>query len=707
MDTIIEDDKTITQKSKSLLESNEFSSYLSKKLQIPNSRLRNYKQKISIINLNIFASISIIVLVSTVMVMLTYSSRIYSNPIIISDIFSNLKFDPGELFDIGDWGIWPMIYGTFAVGIPALLLSLFWGMGIAIYLSEYVNNKWGRRLQSLVEFFAAMPSVVLGLIAVRYISDITKFIFQRPWFVDLTSFLGFNEGNGISVSSSNIIINAAFAIAVMATPTIASISMDAMKLTPSSQRHAVKSLGGTQKEVYETVVYPYSQKTIFASVLLAFGRIIGETMIVTVALGANAYIGLQMIFGFIPFPNLWVNGITLTSLITTYFGEASAQSDIRQYLFLAGAILLLFSFLIIWLSSLIIDNNKYLMYIVNIFYLPFELLTKSISNIFEKYKKSKNYSETLTELLIDRRNKANRRYYVKNFIKFISYVIFSFGIIFMMTREGLNYLADDSGLLQGIINFFNFIITKPVLSVMQRGMYGAYPSLIGSTLLVLMASAIAFPFGTTTGIFLYEFSNNNKYSKIIQQTIINISAIPSIVVGLFAYAAFVVGAGFGQGLLSGGFALAIMMIPVVTTNTIEALRNIPIEHRNSALALGSTKWEAFKNHRLPYAFPSIITGYILGISRVIGETAPILFTIASITNTVFPDSLTNQPLRILTYEIFFNLTLQTRQVDGYRIGPIWASVLAMVLIFFVGLLNIFAFLVRKILRSKYEYNGNI
>ena len=82
MDTIIEDDKTTTQKSKSLLESNEFSSYLSKKLQIPNSRLRKYKQKISIINLNIFASLSIIVLVSTVIVMLTYSSRIYSNPII-------------------------------------------------------------------------------------------------------------------------------------------------------------------------------------------------------------------------------------------------------------------------------------------------------------------------------------------------------------------------------------------------------------------------------------------------------------------------------------------------------------------------------------------------------------------------------------------------------------------------------------------------
>ncbi|MGA0277057.1 MAG: ABC transporter permease subunit [Candidatus Kariarchaeum pelagius] len=702
-------DKNIkeTQVNLSLLETNEYSTYLSKRLNVPNSRLRSLRQKFSIFNLNLFASISIIVLISTVIVMITYSSRIYANPSILIDIFTNTKFDPGELFDEGDWGIWPMIYGTFAVGIPALLLSIYWGLGIAIYLSEYVNNKWSRRLQSIIEFFAAMPSVVLGLIAVRYISDLTKFIFQRTWFIEFTSFLGFNEGNGIVVNSSNIILNAALAIAVMATPTIASISLDAMKLTPSAQRYAVRSLGGTQKEVYDTVVYPHSQKTIFASVLLAFGRIIGETMIVTVALGSNAYIGLQMIFGFIPFPNLWVNGITLTSLITTYFGEASAQSDIRQYLFLAGAILLLFSFVIIWLSSLLINNNKYMMKIIDIFYLPFSYLSKLLSNIIEKYKKSIDFSDNLTMTLIDKRNSSNRRFYYKNFFKLMSYVLFSIGIIYMMTREGLNFLSDGEGLIQGVINFFNFIITKPVLSVMQRGMYGAYPSLIGSTLLVLMASLIAFPFGTTTGIFLYEFSNNNKYSQIIQQTIINISAIPSIVVGLFAYATFVVAAGYGQGLLSGGFALAIMMIPVVTTNTIEALRNIPMDHKNSALALGVTKWEAFKHHRLPYAFPSIITGYILGIARVIGETAPILFTIASITNTIIPDSLTNQPLRILTYEIFFNLTLQTRQVDGYRIGPIWASVLAMVLIFFVGILNILAFVIRKILRARYEYNGNI
>ena len=173
-------DKNIkeTQVNLSLLETNEYSTYLSKRLNVPNSRLRSLRQKFSIFNLNLFASISIIVLISTVIVMITYSSRIYANPSILIDIFTNTKFDPGELFDEGDWGIWPMIYGTFAVGIPALLLSIYWGLGIAIYLSEYVNNKWSRRLQSIIEFFAAMPSVVLGLIAVRYISDLTKFILK-------------------------------------------------------------------------------------------------------------------------------------------------------------------------------------------------------------------------------------------------------------------------------------------------------------------------------------------------------------------------------------------------------------------------------------------------------------------------------------------------------------------------------------------------
>jgi phosphate transport system permease protein len=124
--------------------------------------------------------------------------------------------------------------------------------------------------------------------------------------------------------------------------------------------------------------------------------------------------------------------------------------------------------------------------------------------------------------------------------------------------------------------------------------------------------------------------------------------------------------------------------------------------------LGATRWEAFRRHRFPYAFPSIITGYILGIARVIGETAPILFTAASITNVVIPSELTHQAVRALPYEIFYNLALEPRiGSDGYRIGPVWASTMAIVLLFFVAILNFLGFWIRKQLRKRYEYNGNI
>jgi phosphate transport system permease protein len=256
-----------------------------------------------------------------------------------------------------------------------------------------------------------------------------------------------------------------------------------------------------------------------------------------------------------------------------------------------------------------------------------------------------------------------------------------------------------------IVRFFT---ERPSSYLRDQEEYGILPAIIGSVAIIIISAIISFPISTATAIWLYEFSKENRFAGAIRQAIINISAMPSIVVGIFALAAFSVGLNMRQGLLPGGIALGILMIPIVTTNAIEALRNVPEYHKESALALGATEWEAFRRHRFPYAFPSIITGYILGLARVIGETAPILFTVAAVTNVLVPTQIIHQGVRLLPSEIFFTLkVLPIKDKEGERFGPIIASAIAMTLLVIVAILNIIAYYARKILKSKYEYNGEL
>jgi phosphate transport system permease protein len=175
---------------------------------------------------------------------------------------------------------------------------------------------------------------------------------------------------------------------------------------------------------------------------------------------------------------------------------------------------------------------------------------------------------------------------------------------------------------QGISYINPDIITQPATSPGQAG-GGMRDEIIGTLILIGIASVIALPIGLMTGIFLSEFGGQ-KTVYVVRFIADILAGVPSIIVGVFVYA--IVVSQFSYSAYSGGIALAVIMIPVVARTSEEAMRLVPDSMREAALALGITRWRSVLGVVIPGALTGIATGIMLGIARIAGETAPLLFT---------------------------------------------------------------------------------
>jgi phosphate transport system permease protein len=163
---------------------------------------------------------------------------------------------------------------------------------------------------------------------------------------------------------------------------------------------------------------------------------------------------------------------------------------------------------------------------------------------------------------------------------------------------------------------------------------GILSAWVGTTLVMLVTAFVAVPLGVAAGIYLEEYAPKHWITDIIEVNISNLAGVPSIIYGLLALGLFVYAFGLGQSIQTAGLTLALLILPIVIVATREAIRSIPGAIREGAFALGATKWQCVRHHVLPYAFPGILTGVIIGMARAIGETAPII-TIGALTFIAF------------------------------------------------------------------------
>jgi phosphate transport system permease protein len=167
---------------------------------------------------------------------------------------------------------------------------------------------------------------------------------------------------------------------------------------------------------------------------------------------------------------------------------------------------------------------------------------------------------------------------------------------------------------------------------------GVLSAWVGSILVMLVTALAAVPLGIASGIYLEEYARKNWLADLIEINVTNLAGIPSIVYGLLALGLFVYKLNLGQSIISAGLTLSLLILPVVIVTTREAIRAIPNSIREASYAVGASKWQTTWDHILPYSAGSIMTGVIVGLSRAIGETAP-LITIGALTFIAFlPDS---------------------------------------------------------------------
>src|SRR5438034_878175 len=165
---------------------------------------------------------------------------------------------------------------------------------------------------------------------------------------------------------------------------------------------------------------------------------------------------------------------------------------------------------------------------------------------------------------------------------------------------------------------------------------GVWPCIVGTSLLVVGSMIFALAVGICSAIYLNEYSQNTRFIRLIRIAILNLAGVPSIVFGLFGFGLFVIFLHWNVSLLAGWFTLGLMILPAIITASEESLRAVPKGLREGSLALGATSWQTIRKNVLPYALSGILTSSILGIARVAGETAPIMFTAAYVVRDKLP-----------------------------------------------------------------------
>lgn len=158
---------------------------------------------------------------------------------------------------------------------------------------------------------------------------------------------------------------------------------------------------------------------------------------------------------------------------------------------------------------------------------------------------------------------------------------------------------------------------------------GIFPSIAGTVFLTLSSVLVAAPLGIGTAVFLTEYTREGLFSRVVRFGTESLAGIPSIIFGLFGFLFFVIRLGMGWSILSGSLTLAAMMLPTIVRTSEEALRSVPDAYKETAYALGASRWQTVTSVVLPTAMPGIATGVILAMGRAVGETAAVIFTAGS------------------------------------------------------------------------------
>jgi phosphate transport system permease protein len=572
-------------------------------------------------------------------------------------IFAFLLYDAYPIFEeIGIWnflsgpvwnptgvppayGIYPLIVDTLLATFLSMAIAIPLGIGSAIYIAELAPCRVKIWVKPAVELLAGIPSVVFGFFGLVVLVTWIRVSFDVP--------------SGETWLAGSILL------AVMALPTIISVSEDAISSAPREYREGSLALGATHWQTISRVLTPAALSGITAAIILGIGRAAGETMAVLMVTG-NAPV--------IPDPIWYVLSPirTLTGTLGIEMGEAPIGSTQYHALFGVAVVLLVITLIINLAATIILARIR--------------RQNAPASACAPRKTARTGMMQPVVAFL-----KAHQKPLAWGIlaIAFIAFLGIIGAAIALALYLAVRYIPDRVSprwaqrvafslsalcivlvlLALGVILFDIFVnglpyiswefLTQPPSNLGRSG--GIFPAIVGTMYLVLGAIAIALPIGIGAAVYLTEYTRGGRLVGFIRTATDLLNGTPSIVFGLFGFAFLVIYLSFGVSLIAGQITLALMVLPTIIRTTEEALKTVPVPVREGSLALGASKWQTIRQVVLPPSVPGIVTGAILSIGRVAGETAPILFTAVVFSSRFLPSSIF-QPVMALPYHLYILAT---------------------------------------------------
>ena len=550
--------------------------------------------------------------------------------------FTDATWNPVE--DRREFGALAFIYGTLMTSFIAMVIAVPLGVGTAAYLSE-IAPAWVRRIASfMVEMLAAIPSVVYGFWGVFVLA---------PMLSPIISGLGGPSTGGVGIFSAGLILS------VMIIPYVTAVSYDVCRAVPRSQRDGALALGATRWQTIWSVVIPYARPGIIGACFLALGRAIGETMAVTMLIGNKAVIEWSPL----------ALGNSIASAIANEFQEATYDLYISALTEL-GLVLLVVSMFVNALARILVWRVTKAGKINDARHSGSSSINPAWTRVREGISPvlllliAGYVADWFARGIFARVEFPARAITIVAYSLFFAMLIFGTGaLIRAVTDTYAGFARIINSLMTGVLAMCTLTTVIPLLVILgyivARGVGainwsfftnlpapvgepggGMANAIYGSAMLVGLASLFAIPVGLFAAIYLSE-NRNSRLGSLIRFIGELLSGVPSIVIGLFAYAVVVRPMGHFSG-WAGAFALGVMMIPIVMRASEESLKLVPTSIRNASYALGASQWQTVSHVIVPAALSAIITGVFLAIARIAGETAPLMLTAGN--NNFFPSS---------------------------------------------------------------------
>ncbi len=527
----------------------------------------------------------------------------------------------GEM--IGSYGVFKMLIGTLVSTVGALFIGGTLGFFTSVFLSRFCLQKAKGTFTAITHLLAGIPSVVYGFFGI---------------YVLLPALGTFSaNGSGSGVLATSIVLG------IMILPTVVSISKTSLDAVPKGYYEGARALGATHEQAVFKTVVPAAKSGIVASLILALGRALGETMAVAMVAG-NA----------VNYPSgLFKSFRTLTANIVLEMGYAGELQ--MGALVATGVVLLLFILAINLLSGLVLnrksDKNR-------------KKHTSVLDGLFYKVK-------------IERIGKV---------ISWICAILAGGALVSIVAWIVINGAPHLS---------WEFVFGD--YSVVEYARYTIGPSIVATLMVVGLSIVISVPLGVATAIYLHEYSKKgSKIVKVIRTSVDILSGVPSIVYALFGAITFKVWLGGRISILAGSLTITLMLLPIVIRSTEESLKTVENGLREGSYALGAGKVRTIFMVVLPSAMSGILSAIILAMGRVISESAPFIYTMGS--------SIQPMPDGYMQSGTTLAVALYRFAGEGRYMNEAYAT--AFVLIIIVLGLNLLATLVSKILNRKLKGERN-